>query len=87
MAAKTFDQVLPEVTQLVRETLRDASIQLRYETTAREVKNWDSLNHIEIIVAVEKHFGIKFNFAELQRFKNIGQMCDSIVKRLNAATP
>ncbi len=85
MPAKTLDQVLSEVTQLVRDTLRDPSIQLQYETTAKEVKEWDSLNHIEIVVAVEKHFGIRFNFAELQRFKNVGQMCDSIVKRVSAA--
>lgn len=79
---KTVNEVLLEVTAVVREVLRDPTIQLQYETKANEVKNWDSLSHIEIIVAVEKHFGIKFNFAELQKFKNIGQMCDSIVKRL-----
>jgi acyl carrier protein len=81
--AKTIEEVLREVNQVVGEVLRDPSIQLKPETTAREVKNWDSLNHVVIIVAVEKHFGIKFNFAELQRFKNVGQMCESIIKRTN----
>jgi acyl carrier protein len=78
---KTIDEVLREVNQVVCASLRDPSIQLKMETSAKEVKNWDSLNHILIITAVEKHFGIRFNFAELQKFKNVGQMCESIVKR------
>ncbi len=79
--AKTTEQVLQEVVVIVRDVLRDPSVELRPETKATEVKNWDSLNHIEIIVAVEKRFGIKFNFAELQKFKNVGEMCDNIAKR------
>ena len=79
---RTKDDVLREVNEVVRQVLRDPSVQLSAETKANEVKKWDSLSHIEIIVAVEKHFGIKFNFAELQKFQNVGQMCDSIVKRL-----
>jgi acyl carrier protein len=80
---KTIDQILCEVNQVVGDILRDPGTDLKMETTAKDVKNWDSLNHIEIIVAVEKHFGIKFNFAELQKFKNVGQMCESILKRTN----
>ena len=83
--AKTFDEVLAEFNQVVRDVLRDPSIELKYESTAKEVKNWDSLHHIEIVIAVEARFKIRFNFAELQRMKNVGQMCDSIVKKLSQA--
>jgi acyl carrier protein len=83
--AQTIDEVLREVNQVVCAILRDPTVQLKPDTTARDVKNWDSLNHIEIIVAVEKRFGIRFNFAELQKFKNVGQMCESIIKRTNPA--
>jgi acyl carrier protein len=58
---------------------------LKYDTTAHDVKEWDSLNHIEFVVAVEKHFKIRFNFAELQKFKNVGEMCDNIALKLDAA--
>ena len=81
--AQTFSHVLAEVNRIFCTVLDDDAIQLRYETTARDVENWDSLNHIELVVAIEKHFNIKFNFAELQKFKNVGQMCDNIVARLN----
>jgi acyl carrier protein len=84
--AQTFSDVLAEVNQIFRTVLDNDSIQLTYETTAKDVENWDSLNHIELVVAIEKHFNIKFNFAELQKFKNVGQMCDNIVARLNRST-
>jgi acyl carrier protein len=79
---RTYEQVLAEVTRIVCEVINNDSIQLKYETTANDVKDWDSLNHIELVVAIEKHFNIRFNFAELQKFKNVGEMCDNIVIRL-----
>ncbi len=82
--AYTSEQVLVEVTRIIRAVLDDDSINLKYETTARDIKNWDSLNHIQIIVAVEKHFKIMFNFVDLQRFKNVGEMCDNIAAKLAA---
>jgi acyl carrier protein len=82
---KTVNDILSEVNGIVRRVLNNDSINLKYETIASEVENWDSLNHIEIIVAVEKHFRIKFNFAELQKFKNVGQMCDNVLAKLNTA--
>ena len=81
---KTYEQVLTEVTKIFGEVLDDDSIQLTYETTANDVKDWDSLNHIQLVVAIEKHFKIRFNFAELQKFKNVGELCDNIVAKLNS---
>ena len=83
--AKTFEQALTEVTGIFRDVLDNDSINLKYETSAPDVQDWDSLNHIELVVAVEKHFKIKFNFAELQKFQNVGQMCDNILVKLAQA--
>ena len=82
--AKSFDEVLAELTQLFRTVLNEPPLQLKRETTAKDVKKWDSLTHIELVVATEKHFKIKFNFAELQRFKNVGEWCDNICAKLAA---
>ena len=79
---QTTEQVLAEVNRIMCDTFNNPAIQLKYETTAREVAEWDSLNHIELVLAVEKHFKIRFNFADLQKFKNVGEMCDNIVKKL-----
>jgi acyl carrier protein len=83
--AQTPDQILTEVNAIMCDLFKNDSIHLKYETTARDVKEWDSLNHIELILAVEKHFKIKFNFMDLQKFKNVGEMCDNIVTKLNGA--
>lgn len=80
--AQTTEQVLTEVNRIMCKAFNNDSIKLKYETTARDVPEWDSLNHIELVLAVEKHFKIKFNFTELQKFKNVGEMCDNIIGKL-----
>ena len=82
---KTFDQVIAEVTDIFRDVLNNDSIQLKYETSANDVQDWDSLNHIDLVLAIEKHFKVKFNFAELQKCKNVGEMCDNVVLRMAQA--
>ena len=80
-----YEEVLAEVNRIVCDVLGNDSIALKYETTAHDVKGWDSLNHIQLVVAIEKHFRIRFNFAELQKFKNVGEWCDNIVAKLARA--
>ena len=79
---QTYEQGLAEVNRIMCAVFNNDSIRLKYETTALDVVEWDSLNHIGLVVAVEKHFNIRFNFVELQKFKNVGEMCDKIVTKL-----
>ena len=79
---KSPDEVLVDITQIVRDVVGDQTVQLRRETQAKDVKNWDSLNHLEIIIGVENHFRIKMNFAELEKITNVGQMCDCVARKL-----
>ena len=51
-------------------------------TTADDIEDWDSLEHINLIVAVESKFGIKFNIGEVNKMKNVGEMVDIIINRL-----
>jgi acyl carrier protein len=80
--AKTFSEVLDEVSAIFREVLNNDTILLKRETTAADVPEWESLTHVELVVAIEKHFNIRFNFAELQKFRNVGEWCDNIVAKL-----
>ena len=54
----------------------------RDETTANDIEDWDSLEHINLVVAVEKKFNIKFNMGEVNNMKNVGEMADIILKRV-----
>ena len=51
-------------------------------TTAADIEDWDSLEHINLIVAIEKCFGIKFNIGEVSSMKNVGEMVDYILAKV-----
>ena len=61
----------------------DEEITVTDSTTADDIEDWDSLEHINLIVAVENKFGIKFNIDEVNKMKNVGEMVDIIIGRLN----
>jgi acyl carrier protein len=60
----------------------DASPNLNDTTTANDIEEWDSLTHIQLIVAIEKHFKIKFTSMEILSWQNVGEMVDCINKRI-----
>ena len=79
-----FEQVFKTVNDIFRDVLEDDNIVLKYETTSADVEEWDSLNHIALVVAIEKKFGIQFTAKEIQEFRNVGEMCDGIVVKLQS---
>jgi len=76
------EQIMAEVEEIFRDTLDNEEIKLTDATTADDIEEWDSLTHIQLIVAIEKHFKIKFTSMEILSWQNVGQMIDSIAKRL-----
>ena len=74
--------VLQELTPIFREVFDDDSIVLTRATTANDVDAWDSLTHMNMIMAVEMHFGIRFALAELPGLKNVGDLTDLVEKKL-----
>ncbi len=54
---------------------------LTAESNASNVEGWDSLAHINLVVAIEKRYNIKFALAELRGLNNVGEMADLIVKK------
>jgi acyl carrier protein len=74
-------QVLEQVNDVFRDVL-DEDVTVARETTANDVEEWDSLTHIQLVVAVEKRFKIKFTTAEIQGFQNVGEMCDAIAAKV-----
>src|ERR1700677_1454069 len=56
-------------------------LRLTDESNASNVEGWDSLAHINLVVAIEKRYNIKFALAELRSLNNVGEMADLIVKK------
>jgi acyl carrier protein len=73
--------ILTEVNGIFKDVLDDDSIVLSYETSAGDVEGWDSLTHIQLVVAVEKHFKMRFTSKEIQNWKNVGEMLDCILTK------
>jgi len=69
-----------------RDIFDDDSIVLRDDMTAADVENWDSLNHIDMIVAIESEFKIRFTTAEVTSLKNVGELM-ALVDKKRAAKP
>lgn len=73
------NQVLAELQEIFRDTLDNEDITLADATTANDIEEWDSLTHIQLIVAIEKHFRIKFTSKEILSWQNVGEMVECIV--------
>ena len=58
-------------------------LELTDETSATDIEEWDSLSHIQLIVAIEKAFRIKFTSLEIMKWRNVGEMVDSMETKLN----
>lgn len=74
--------ICEELNAIFCEVFDDEDIEIATETTADEVDGWDSLSHVNLIVAVETHFNIKFNQKELLTFKNVGDLMRSIESKI-----
>jgi len=79
-----FDNILKEVNDIFKDELDNDELVIKPETSANDVDEWDSLSHILLIVAIEKHFGITFTASEIRVWQNVGEMCRSIEKRVNS---
>jgi acyl carrier protein len=69
------------IQEAFRDIFDDNSIVLRDDMTAADVENWDSLNHIDMIVAIESEFKIKFTTAEVTSLKNVGELIALVDKK------
>ena len=66
--------VSDELKKVILNALKLDDFELNEETTAPDVPGWDSLNHINVILAVEKHYSIRFKNLEILRLKNVGDL-------------
>ena len=76
------EKILAELQPIFQDVFYDEELAVTEETNASDVEDWDSLAQIRIVMAVEKHFSIKFTFDELQSLKNVGDMVNLIQEKV-----
>lgn len=78
----TRTEILAKVAASIASVLDQPNLVVTMRTTAEDVEGWDSFNHVNIVVAIESQFGIKFNAAEVEELRAVGELVNLIEKKL-----
>lgn len=79
----TENEMLAQLSLIFTDVIDEGDVHLTMDSTADDVEGWDSLNHVQIIAAVEKKFGFRFSLNEIQLFKTVGDLVRGINEKLN----
>ena len=80
-------EIYERLNEVFRNVFDDDDIIVDAGTTADDIEDWDSLEHINLVSAVEKAFGMKFRMQEVSGMKNVGEMADIIAARAEEPKP
>jgi acyl carrier protein len=74
-------EIETRLTPIFRDVFNDEALVVTEDMTAAEVPTWDSLSNINMIIAVEKAFGVKFSIKDVRNLKNVGELLDLIKRK------
>ena len=78
----TRDEIFNELNTIFRNNFDDESITLKDTTSSGDIEDWDSLEQINLVMAIQNKFKVKFNIEEVNAMKNVGEMVDFIMRKL-----
>ncbi len=78
---KNKEEILKKISPIFIKIFKNKKLRIKFNSSAKNIKNWDSLAHINIILNIERMFKIKFKVSEIAELKNVGEMVDLILKK------
>lgn len=75
------EEIFQKLNEIFIDVLDLDEVELTDDISAEDIEEWDSLSHIQLIVAVEKAFGVKFTSKEIMKWNNVGEMVDTIISK------
>lgn len=78
----TREEVFNQVQDIFRDIFDDQTLAIENSTSSEDIEDWDSMNHINLVSAIEKQFSIRFPLGELQRLNDVGALLDLIMQKL-----
>ena len=74
--------IFEKLNEIFTDVLDLDKCELTDRTSADDIEGWDSLSHIQLIVAIEKEFKIRFSSLEIMKWRNVGELVDSIMSKI-----
>ena len=74
--------ILNTLSVLLSDFFKKENLVISLTTTANDIEEWDSLNHMDLIRSIEEEFNIEFEFFEVMDFENIGELVKSIEQKM-----
>ena len=78
----TREELFDGVQDIFRDIFDEDDMVIEDKTSSDDIEDWDSLNHINLVSAIEKEFRIRFALGELMALKDVGAMIDLMVEKL-----
>ena len=75
-------KIISLIQDIFKDLFNDNKITIDQKTCAKDIKKWDSLNHVVLITKIEKKFNIKFSFNEISKFQKVGDIVSVILKKI-----
>ena len=76
----TEQEILNAVQDIFRDNFDDDTLEITRSTCADDIEDWDSLEQINLLTAMEKAFGLKFKLEDVRGLKNVGELLDLIAR-------
>lgn len=76
----TEQEILAAVQDIFRDNFDDDTLEITRATCADDIEDWDSLEQINLLTAMEKQFGVKFKLDDVRGLANVGDMVDLIIR-------
>ena len=78
----THEEIMEKVQMIFRDVFDDDELIITDSTNSADIEDWDSLEHIALVVSMEKEFDLKFDLKEVNKLANVGEMVDLIASKL-----
>lgn len=75
------DEIIERLDDVFRDVFDDDTLEVDEDTTADDIEDWDSIEHITLIGAVEDEFKMRFKMSEVSGMKDVGEMIGIIEQR------
>lgn len=77
-----MSQTLEQLNEVFQDVFEDDDLQVQPDTSAKDIDEWDSLMHVNLVLAVESRFNVRFTSTEVAALKDVGELTELVEKKL-----